>query len=74
MRLRDTTGAWHKRRDLEPSVVMAEGQAGWQPLVVLITAPEGTGSIIVMPGASGQADGARVLFDNVAVYKLPQTP
>jgi len=74
VRLRNTTGGWHKRRDLEPSVVMAEGQAGWQPLVVLITAPEGTGSIIVMPGASGQADGARVLFDNVAVYKLPKTP
>jgi len=71
VRLRTPTGAWHPRRDCEPSVVMAEGQAGWQPLVVLVAIPEGAGSLVVMPGAAHQDEGARVLFDSVAAYKLP---
>ncbi|NQT52967.1 hypothetical protein HQ576_12995, partial [bacterium] len=71
VRLRDERGGWHKRRDLEPSVTMVEAQPGWQPLAVLVTVPEGAGSLIVMPGASHQAEGAQAIFDNVALYRLP---
>lgn len=72
VRLRDEKGGWHKRRDLEPSVAMVEGQAGWQPLAVLVNVPEGAGSLIVMLGASHQTEGAQATFDNVALYKLPE--
>ncbi len=72
VRLRTPTGGWHPRRDMEPSTVAAEGHAAWQPLVVLVTIPEGAGSFVVMPGAAQQDDGARVLFDSVAAYKLPE--
>ena len=71
VRLRTPTGGWHPRRDMEPSVVVAEGQAGWQPLVVLVTIPEGAGAFVLMPGAAQQDEGARILFDGVAAYKLP---
>jgi hypothetical protein len=70
IRFRDPKGAWHERRDLEPTVSVAEGQPGWQPLVVMVTAPEGAGSLLVMPGARGQAEGGRALFDNVALYRV----
>jgi hypothetical protein len=71
IRFRDEKGGWHKRRDLEPTVQITEGQEGWQPLVVMVEIPEGAGSFLVMPGAGGQEEGARVLFDDVALYRLP---
>lgn len=67
VRFRDENGAWHARRDLEPTVTAA-GE-NWQPLVVLVTVPEGTGSLLVMPGASGQGEDARVLFDDVGLFR-----
>ena len=71
IRFRDEKGAWHERRDLEPSVTIAEAIPGWQPIVVLVTVPEGAASLLLMPGAGGQPEGARVLFDDAALYKLP---
>ena len=73
VRLRDQKGSWHPRRDLEPSVTMVGGPDDWQPLAVLVTIPEDAGSMIVMLGADGQADGARALFDDVTLYKLPES-
>jgi len=69
VRFRDDKGAWHPRRDLEPSVTMSEGIADWQPLVLMITVPEGAGSFLLMPGARGQAEGVRVLFDDAGAYR-----
>ncbi len=70
IRYRDEKGAWHPRRDLEPSVRVAEGTEGWQPLVLFAEIPEGTGSLLVMPGAKSQDEGARVLFDDIALYRI----
>lgn len=71
VRLRNRKGSWHPRRDLEPSVAMIGGQSDWQPLAVLITVPEDGGALVVMLGADGQAPNARVLFDDVTLYRLP---
>ncbi len=70
IRLRDEKGAWHKRRDLEPQVTMVEGLEDWQPLVLLLTIPEETGSLVVMPGGRSQEEGARVLVDDIALYRI----
>lgn len=72
IRFRDEQGAWHPRRDLEPIVTAVEGIADWQPLVLLVEIPEGAGTLMVMPGAQRQAEGARALFDHVALYRLPE--
>ena len=71
LRLQNDKGAWHPRHDLEPSVDMIESQAGWQPLALLITIPEGAGGLVVMASAMAQAEGTRVLFDDVALHKIP---
>ena len=70
MRFRQPNGAWHARNDLEPSTRIVEGLDDWQPLLLLVTIPEGAGSMVIMPGASRQAEGATALHDDVAVYKL----
>ena len=69
--MQNDKGAWHPRHDLEPSVDMIESQAGWQPLALLITIPEGAGGLVVMASAMAQAEGTRVLFDDVALHKIP---
>jgi hypothetical protein len=71
IRFRTPDGAWHPKRDAEPSVDAVTGQADWQPLVLLVTVPDGAGSVAVMLGAGDQAEGERTLFDDVALYKLP---
>jgi len=71
VRLRDSKGAWHKRRDLGPSVAMVGGLNGWQPLAVLVTVPEDCAALIVMLGADGQAEGTSALFDDATLYRLP---
>ena len=48
-----------------------EGEAGWQPVVLRVQVPEGAGSVLVMPGAGSQEEGAAVLFDDIALYRLP---
>jgi hypothetical protein len=71
VRFQDEKGAWHPRRDLEPSVQMTGGIPDWQPLIVLATVPEGAARLILMPGAQYQGPGDQVLFDDVRLYKLP---
>ncbi len=71
VRLRDRKGSWHPRRDLEPSVTMVDGPDDWQPMAVLVTIPEDGGAMVVMLGTAGQASGARAMFDDVTLYKLP---
>ena len=71
IRFRTPDGAWHKRSDFEPTVNGVEGEAGWQPVVLRVQVPEGAGSVLVMPGAGSQEEGAAVLFDDIALYRLP---
>ena len=71
IRFRDAAGNWHKRRDLEPTVMATSSTTVWQPLVAIVTVPEGGGSILVMPGAEKQKPGGIICFDDVALYKLP---
>ena len=71
IRFRTPNGAWHKRRDLEPTVTGVEGETGWQPLVLRVEVPEGAGSLLLMPGAGAQEEGAAALFDDIALYRLP---
>lgn len=71
IRFREPSGAWHSRTDLEPIVNAAEGQGDWQPVSVLVTVPEGAGILMVMPGVGRQEEGARALFDDVALYRIP---
>ena len=70
VRFRQPSGAWHDRQDLEPSTRIVTGLNDWQPLLLLVTIPEGAGSMVIMPGASRQGEGATALHDDVAVYKL----
>lgn len=70
VRFRQPSGAWHDREDLEPSTRIVTGLNDWQPLLLLVTIPEGAGSMVIMPGASRQGEGATALHDDVAVYKL----
>jgi len=70
VRFRQPNGAWHARNDLEPSTRIVEGLDDWQPLLLLVTIPDGAGGMVIMPGASRQAEGATALHDDVAVYKL----
>jgi len=72
IRFRDEKGGWHGRRDLEPTVGMVEGLEDWQPLVLLVTIPEGAESLVVMPGGRSQDDGARVLYDDIALYRVTE--
>ncbi|MCE5241433.1 DUF4838 domain-containing protein [bacterium] len=70
VRFRQPNGAWHERNDLEPSTRIVPGLSDWQPLLLLVTIPDGAGGMVIMPGASRQAEGATALHDDVAVYKL----
>jgi len=70
VRFRQPDGKWHERQDLEPSTRIVTGLNDWQPLLLLATIPEGAGGMVIMPGASRQAEGATALHDDVAVYKL----
>ncbi|MGQ9731947.1 MAG: DUF4838 domain-containing protein, partial [Candidatus Zipacnadales bacterium] len=70
LRLRTPDGSWHPRHDLEPTVDPVAGVEEWQPLVLIITIPEGTGSLVVMLGAGNQGEGMRALFDDVTLYRL----
>jgi len=71
IRFRTPAGAWHPSRDAEPSVDAIVGPADWQPLVLLTTVPEAAGSLVLMLGTGNHPEGARTLFDDVALYKLP---
>lgn len=73
VRFRDSKGTWHRRRDLEPTLEVLQDVADWQPVVVVLTMPEDGGSLVVMPGARGMAEAGRVFFDDLAVYRLPET-
>jgi hypothetical protein len=73
IRLRTPTGAWHPRRELEPSLDAGRDQADWQPLVLVLTVPEGAGSLVVMLSAADQPAGGRILFDNVCLNRLPDS-
>jgi hypothetical protein len=71
IRFRTPEGAWHASRDAEPSVDAIVGLTDWQPLVLLTTIPEGAGSLVLMLGTGDHPEGARTLFDDIALYKLP---
>jgi hypothetical protein len=70
VRFRDAKGAWHPRRDLEPTVQADAGSAEWQPVVVLVAVPEAAASLVAMPGVRHQGDTARALFDEVGVFAI----
>jgi len=71
VRFRDAHGAWHKREDLEPLVQVVAGVADWQPVMTLVTIPEGAGELVVLLGVRNQRPTDRVLYDDAAVYRLP---
>lgn len=70
IRFQTPAGQWHPRRDAEPQVYMVP-QHGWQPLVLIAKAPEGAGRLVLMVGAKAQPPDSAVLFDDVALYRLP---
>jgi hypothetical protein len=72
IRYRDAQGAWHSRTDLEPQISIPEGQKDWQLLAVMVTVPEGTATLTFMAGVRGQAQGAQALFDEGALYRIPE--
>ncbi|MBM3498879.1 MAG: DUF4838 domain-containing protein [Armatimonadetes bacterium] len=71
IRFRTPEGAWHTSRDAEPSVAAVAGLADWQPLVLLVHVPEGAGGLVLLLGTGDHPEGARTLFDDVALYELP---
>jgi hypothetical protein len=71
VRFRDAKGAWHPRRDLEPTLQADPEDGEWQPLLVPVTIPAGAAALIVMPGTRGQEAGEQAFFDDLAVYPLP---
>lgn len=71
VRFRTPQGAWHPRADVEPSIYAVPGQTDWQPLVLLVEVPEGAESQVPMLGTGSHPEGARTLFDDAALYRLP---
>lgn len=70
VRFQTASGEWHPRRDMEPQVYMVS-QQGWQPLALLVKVPEGAGRLVLMVGAKEQPMDSAVLFDDIAMYQLP---
>jgi hypothetical protein len=70
IRFQQADGSWHNRPDLEPTVTAIPGN-DWQLLVVTFYIPDGASSLLLMPGAANQRQSGEVLFDDVALYKLP---
>ncbi len=70
VRFRDARGAWHPRRDLEPSVQADLSVPDWQPVLLLATVPDGAAGMVVMTGARSQEPGEAVLFDDVAAHRV----
>lgn len=72
IRWRTPEGAWHERRELEPSVALSESGSDWQLLGLVAAVPEGAGQLVFMLRAGYQEPEAAVLFDDAALYVLPQ--
>lgn len=70
VRFRDLHGRWHARADQDPHVQLAAGSPGWQPLALVIQVPENAGGLSVILSAERQAQRTRILFSNVALYRL----
>jgi hypothetical protein len=71
VRFQNADGAWHPRRDLEPRVQTVPGQ-DWQSLILFVTVPEDAGRLVILLSAKAQPEGSSVLFDDVALYQLPE--
>ncbi len=71
VRHRTPDGAWSQRGDLEKSVDAVDCQEQWRPLVIFQTVPEGVGKLVIMLGAARQQAGDEILFDDIALYRLP---
>ncbi len=70
VRFQTAAGAWNPHREAEPQVFTV-AQPGWQPLMFVVTVPKDAARLIVMVGAKNQPPDATVLFDDVALYRLP---
>ncbi|MDH7568597.1 MAG: DUF4838 domain-containing protein [Armatimonadota bacterium] len=69
VRFRTETGAWHPRRELEPTLRM-QGVPGWQHLMLLVEVPEGAAQAVVMLSAASQPSGSTAFFDDVGFFKV----
>ena len=47
------------------------GLPGWQPLYVLVTAPEEGGRLVFMCSVTGQDEQTAAFFDDCALYRIP---
>jgi Domain of unknown function (DUF4838) len=70
VRWQNAAGKWHDRRDLEPEMSVAVSGKRWHRLSLVATVPEGAGNLVLMLRASGQDDGAAVLYDDAVVSLL----
>jgi hypothetical protein len=72
VRYNQKSGEWYEHHEKEPLVALQQGLAGWQPLVLVVTVPEGAARLVVLLHAENQEEGATALFDDVGVYRLPE--
>ncbi|MCP4639403.1 MAG: hypothetical protein GY851_03170, partial [bacterium] len=71
VRWRTADGSWHSRRDLEPSTTLQGSDSQWQPMALIAEVPEGATTLVLMLSALYLDEESAVLFDNAAVYRLP---
>lgn len=71
VRYNQQNGDWYEHHEKEPLVALQQGLAGWQPLVLVVTVPEGAARLVVLLHAENQEEGATALFDDAGVYRLP---
>lgn len=72
VRFRTPTGAWHPRRDLEPQLDLSPSPK-WQPLILVVKTPKGATSLVLLLGSTALTNGGAVVFDEAAVYRIPET-
>jgi len=71
VRWQTSADEWHPRSDLESKVDLPEPGPDWQLLALATTVPDGAGRLVFMLSAKYQKPGVRVLFDDAALYLLP---
>ncbi len=71
IRWRTPKGSWYPDSSNDRSVQLQPGLPGWQPLYVLVTAPEEGGRLVFMCSVTGQDEQTAAFFDDCALYRIP---
>ncbi len=71
IRWQTADGAWLPDRDYEPHTAATVREGRWERLSMAATVPDGAGRLLLMLFVESQSSEQAVLFDDAAVYLLP---